>query len=131
MNGYFDYIKSFSTKKKVFFTLSALVFLYELFVAVAVIFTYCGLADTFRASSVYSVLEFPVISCAYFPPIGVYLVLFPIMYIATNWFFLHKREYDISIVLFNFVFQLIHPATLLWIGLGLVVILNALGVFDF
>lgn len=131
MKSYFEYIKSFSTKKKIFCSLSFLAFLYELFVAIALIFTYCGLEDAFRASRIYSVLETPIIACAYFPPIAVYFLLFPIMYIVTNWVFLHKREFDVSIVTFNFVSQLIHPATFVWFVMVLAAILNAFGVFDF
>lgn len=131
MKSYFEYIKSFSTKKKIFCSLSFLAFLYELFVAIALIFTYCGLEDAFRANSIYSVLETPIIACAYFPPIAVYFLLFPIMYIVTNWVFLHKREFDVSIVTFNFVSQLIHPATFVWFIIFLAAILNAFGVFDF
>lgn len=131
MKEYFDYIKGFSIKKKIFCSLSLLAFLYELFVAIALMFTYCGLEDIFRVSRIYSVLETPIIACAYFPPIAVYFLLFPIMYIVTNWVFLHKREFDISIVTFNFVSQLIHPATFVWLIIFLAAILNAFGVFDF
>lgn len=128
MKQYFDYMKTFSIKEKLLSSLSFLAFIYELFIAAALIVLYCGFEDIFRASEVYSVLETPIIACAYFPLISVYIILFPVVYIIANVIFLHNRKFDVSIITFNFVFQLIHPATLVWAGYGLILLLNALNV---
>lgn len=128
MKEFFDYINTFSTKKKIVCSLSLLAFLYELFIVVCLALTYLGIDDSLRTNSIYSLLSNPILLCAFFPPCAIYIFLFPVMYVIVNIVYIYKMEFDFSILVFNVVAQIIHPATLVWSVLIFIAILNAFGI---
>lgn len=128
MKEYFDYIKSFSKKKKAVFYLSSIAFLYEVFTAGSLILEYFGLSDSeIFYTWIYYYLSLPAVVISQFLPFGVYVLVFPVVYFIVNIIYLRKKEYCRPVITFNFAFQLIHPATLIGFGSFIFLIMSVFG----
>lgn len=126
--NFIAYFNSFSTKKKLAIIVSVIAFLPELFTAVCMILDYFNLDDApIFYTRIYDFLSVPAVIGSNFLPFAIYIMLFPILYFIINITYFCKRKYGRTLIMTDFAFQLIHPATLSWSFMILHLILSMFG----
>lgn len=128
MNDTFLYIHSFSKKKKVFFILSDLLFLYHLFGGLYVLLNWFHSDLWFTVSDLFynvkplyyiiNLFSMPIAMCAYFIVLRIYMIVFPVVYFILNLPAFYKKRFNRNVMLLDTVLLIVHPQVLivvLWI----------------
>ena len=107
-----DYINSFNVQKKTAFSISVIFLLFYLLSIITYLIERADISLLLDNDIISTFTSMLTISFSVSSILDVYLFLFPIAFIIINFILLYKNKYNKTIIVIDYLFQIINPVTI-------------------
>lgn len=107
-----DYINSFNVQKKIAFSISVIFLLFYLLSIITYLIERADISLLLGDNIISTFTSMLTISFSVSSILDVYLFLFPIAFIIINFILLCKNKYNKTIIVMDYLFQIINPVTI-------------------
>ena len=107
-----DYINSFNVKKKTAFSISVILLVFYLLSIITYLIERADISLLLGDNIISTFTSMLTISFSVSSILDVYLFLFPIAFIIINFIMLCKNKYNKTIIVIDYLFQIINPVTI-------------------
>ncbi len=107
-----DYINSFNVQKKTAFSISVIFLLFYLLSIITYLIERVDISLLLGDNIISTFTSMLTISFSVSSILDVYLFLFPIAFIIINFILLCKNKYNKTIIVIDYLFQIINPVTI-------------------
>ncbi len=107
-----DYINSFNVQKKTAFSISVIFLLFYLLSIITYLIERADVSLLLDNNIISTFTSMLTISFSISSILDVYLFLFPIAFIIINFILLCKNKYNKTIIVIDYLFQIINPVTI-------------------
>ncbi len=107
-----DYINSFNVQKKTAFSISVILLVFYLLSIITYLIERADISLLLGDNIISTFTSMLTISFSVSSILDVYLFLFPIAFIIINFILLCKNKYNKTIIVIDYLFQIINPVTI-------------------